>query len=174
MKQASRSKHNQRHDRHTIQALMPSTQASVVPETGTKAESLVGICSLLVACWGRDKGGRAMASFQGSRLGRGAALVSYGCSLAEIIVTQSAKVVASCCLISPDDTQPTLLMHPLLLVTQSEQTDQDQDISECQVPKKPRTKLSQYLWLSRALLTPPSTLNLSSPGPGHPFPFPSF
>lgn len=125
MKQASRSKHNRRHDRHTIQALMPSTQASVVPETGTKAESLVGICSLLVACWGRDKGGRAMASFQGSRLGRGAALVSYGCSLAEIIVTQSAKVVASCCLISPDDTQPTLLMHPLLLVTQSEQTDQD-------------------------------------------------
>lgn len=41
----------------------------------------------------------------------------------------------------------------------------------CQVPKKHRTSLTQYLWLLPICLSPPPpALNLSLLGPGIPFP----
>lgn len=46
--------------------------------------------------------------------------------------------------------------------------------ASCQVPKRPGTSLTEYLWLFPALLIPLPALNLSSPGAGLYFPFPSF
>lgn len=41
--------------------------------------------------------------------------------------------------------------------------------TKCQVPQKPGTRLTQCLWLLPAFLSPPPTLDLSSPRHGLPF-----